>query len=144
MDKILLVLLISTASDINAAFEKEINCMAQNIYHEARGEPILGQKAVASVTMNRVKSGTFPKTVCGVVKQPRQFSWVGVKQQVKIPSEIFDLAERYVLGYNKKMDVTNGSTHFHAKYVRPNWGFERTRVIGKHIFYRDKRVQIAY
>ena len=54
---------------------KEIYCLAQNIYFEARGEPENGQFAVAAVTMNRVKSHKYPNTVCKVVWQHSQFSW---------------------------------------------------------------------
>ena len=50
-------------------------CLALNIYHEARGEPIEGQRAVASVTLNRTLDPRWPSTVCGVVYDPQQFSW---------------------------------------------------------------------
>ena len=51
-------------------------CLALAVYHEARGEPLIGQKAVAEVVMNRVASDRFPDTICGVVMQPKQFSFV--------------------------------------------------------------------
>ena len=50
-------------------------CLTLNVYHEARGEPFLGQVAVAEVTLNRVDDLRWPDTVCEVVYQPYQFSW---------------------------------------------------------------------
>ena len=51
-------------------------CLSLALYHEARGEPLNGQRAVAEVIMNRVESNRFPDTICGVVMQPNQFSFV--------------------------------------------------------------------
>ena len=51
-------------------------CLALTIYHEARGEPLEGQRAVAEVVLNRVAHSSFPDDVCGVVKDPYQFSYV--------------------------------------------------------------------
>lgn len=63
---------------------KQVHCLAETIYHEARGEPIAGQRAVGNVVLNRVQSNKFPDTICKVVYQPKQFSWVG---HVKKPKE---------------------------------------------------------
>jgi len=132
----------------------QIDCLADNIYFEARAESERGQYAVAEVTMNRVNSGTFPQNICDVVRQEKngvcQFSWwcdPGLKeksinklindetyQQIKlIALEIYLLKD--------EMNVeTKGATFYHAKKVsKKRIGvarLERTAVIGKHIFYR--------
>lgn len=64
------------AQAIPDTIDEELQCMAGAIYFEAKGEPLSGQLAVAEVILNRSKSGRFPKTVCSVVKQPGQFSFV--------------------------------------------------------------------
>ena len=121
-----------------ANISKEIQCMANNIYHEARGESMLGKRAVASVTMNRVKSSGYPKSVCGVVKQRGQFSWFGRKRyRTDIPQDILRISRQYVLNYGSHLDVTNGSMYYHASHVSPGWrGLRRTKRIGNHVFYR--------
>jgi N-acetylmuramoyl-L-alanine amidase len=135
---------IANASLVSSSsLKREVRCMAANIYHEARGESITGQKAVASVTMNRVKSDSYPKSVCGVVHQKSQFSWTGSKPiPQKIPKKIVDIARQYVVQYNSKsMDVTAGATYFHTVTTRPSWSkrFKRTTRIGNHIFYRQSK-----
>ena len=113
----------------------DLKCMEKNLYHEARGEPIAGIIAVGHVTMNRTKSEHFPSSVCEVVYQPKQFSWVYEKPITPsvIPLYIKQIA--YDLVVSKKLkDNTGGSLFFHAKWVKP---FKRTRqvAIGNHIFY---------
>lgn len=117
----------------------EIACLANNILREAGGESTLGQKAVASVTMNRVLSKKFPKTICGVVHQRGQFSWVGRKAFLKysnIPTSIKTIAASYVHNYEKSQDVTKGSLYFNSS-KRSKWTYEKTLRIGGHQFYRD-------
>ena len=118
--------------------------MAQNIYYEARGEPVKGQIAVGMVTMNRTKSNKYPNSVCGVVAQKFrnscQFSWVCMKRLPAIKQEVYarirELAEKIYLGDIK--DTTKGATHFHHKEVNPEWANSKrvTTVIGNHVFYR--------
>lgn len=133
------------SASITSQQKRDIHCLAQNIHHEARGESTRGQKAVASVTMNRVRSGKYPKTVCGVVRQPRQFSWVGRQRPTpitKIDPDIVSLAHRYVLNYNPaRMDVTGGALSFHSTRVNPRWNMKRVARIGNHIFYRPAKKQ---
>ena len=131
----------------------QIDCLADNIYFEARSEPELGQYAVAKVTMNRVSSGVFPQNVCDVVQQERngkcQFSWWcdpelrEKSEKGLIDDEIYQqikliALETYLL--NDDIDVAKDSTYYHAKYVsKKKIGvarLEKTAVIGKHIFYR--------
>ena len=63
-------------------YRQEVECLAKTIYFESRGESLQGQMAVAWVTLNRTKSEKFAPTVCGVVYQPKQYSWV--KQNNKV------------------------------------------------------------
>ena len=122
----------------------EVECLARNIYFEAGGEPRAGKIAVAEVTMNRVKSRQFPRTVCGVVHQRNrhtcQFSWVcegkksirhqgAWRESVKIAENILISKHEY--------GIIGSAKYFHATYVDPEWA-ERKRVIkkiGQHIFY---------
>lgn len=124
--------------------DKELNCLALNIYFESRGESILGQKAVAWVTLNRVKSKKYPNTICGVVYQKGQFSWTfdGLsdrprnKKQWEVAKK---LAKMVTNEFERgRIDPTKGSTMFHAAYVKPQWRkkFHRVLRIDNHIFYR--------
>ena len=119
--------------------KKDLVCLAQNIYHEARGEPLEGQIAVAQVTLNRVKSSNFHHTVCGVVYADRQFSWTNSpiktvrdtkawESSVRIAEAI--LAKRITLPKFKAL-------YFHSKKVNPNWNRKKQIVakIGNHVFY---------
>lgn len=122
--------------------EAERECMALNVYHEARGETILGQIGVAQVTLNRVELGRFPDTICGVVWQSSQFSWTndGISDT---PSERDAWARAQVVAqivmetWDASVDLTYGADHYHAHSVTPRWGDPEhvTTVIGDHIFY---------
>ena len=126
----------------------EIDCLARNMYFEARGEPNLGLIAVAHVTMNRVKSEFFPNTICGVVFEPHQFSWTNDKFSNTPPNnetweKIYKLAETFIMHYHnlKNYDMTEGALFFHASYVSPIWSQTYTKVvqIGKHLFYNNMK-----
>ena len=121
----------------------EANCIAVAVYHEARGETLEGQLAVAKVIMNRAASGRYPTSWCGVVKQPWQFSFV---RQGRFPSvDQGSSAWRKALGVtrlavaNAVQSVPSDCLWYHADYVAPSWGRRLTRVdkIGAHIFYRS-------
>jgi len=139
---------------------EEVFCLAQNIYHEARGEDLSGQRAVAHVTMNRVFSDKFPNTVCEVVYQARLSKWwlergkkVPVKNKCQFSwycdgksdgisdwksfDNIVDISREIILG--KIGDNTNGAVYYHADYVKPNWSNAMTvsAVYDNHIFYSD-------
>jgi hypothetical protein len=123
------------------ADEKQINCLAENIYHEARGEPEKGMVAVTNVVMNRVHNDKFPKNPCDVIaektKKRCQFSWKCKKvEPAKLDDEMIDIAEQAYT--NELPDVTGGALFFHANYVKPRWKLKRTAVIGNHIFYKWK------
>lgn len=117
----------------------EIFCLAKNIYYEARGESIEGQIAVAQVTMNRVASGAFHSTVCGVVYAYKQFSWTldntrKIRDRKAWEASV-DLA---VAVLTRSIPLPNFSAlYFHTKQVRPHWNRNKrvVAVIGNHIFY---------
>ena len=125
----------------------QIDCLADNIYHEAGYEPDQGKVAVALVTMNRVQDPRYPKDICSVVKQKVkytcQFTWFCqdkyTNRQKTAYEESRDIALHVYANYEKIKDFTNGALFYHADYVNPHWrGLERTTVIGRHIFYKEK------
>lgn len=130
---------------LNSPSEREVVCLAKNIYFEARGEPYLGQKAVAFVTMNRVQSGKFPDDVCGVVyqriQQSCQFEWACRGNLRVVDSEAFarakTLALKVLTMYNELTDPSKGALYFHAVTVQTMIQKSRTTaLIGQHRFYK--------
>ncbi len=133
---------------------KQIECMALNIYHEARNESTAGQIAVGQTALNRVKSKRFPDTVCDVIYQGMhrggrpirdgcQFSWYcdGIDDRPRNGRAYLKAAEiaSWLLIANRWIpDITDGSLWYHADYITPRWSFERhkTLTIDSHIFYR--------
>lgn len=127
--------------------KREIKCLSENMYYEAKGEGVLGWLAVGMVTMNRVNSGRFPDDVCAVVYQNNgkvfQFSWVANKKRLTINNKelynrIHELATIIYFEYENLYDVTDRALFFHAEYVSPGWSkrMEKTAQIGRHIFYK--------
>ena len=125
---------------------KEVECLARNIYFEAGGEPSAGKIAVAEVTINRVKSKQYPRTVCGVVHQrikgTCQFSWVceGNKTVYRNSSAWRDsikIAENILISKHY-YGIIGSAKYFHADYVDPAWANQKKliRKIGNHIFYQ--------
>jgi len=118
---------------------RDADCLAKAVYFEAKGEPLTGQLAVAEVILNRMKSGRFSSSVCGVVKQPSQFSFV---RGGGFPPVVNQGMWRQAVGVahiamNALWDgPAQGALFFHAKRVSPNWGKKRVAVIGNHVFYR--------
>jgi spore germination cell wall hydrolase CwlJ-like protein len=127
-----------------------LQCLAENIYFEARGEPLDGQRAVAEVTLNRTRSPYFPHTICAVVHETQwdplrrrlvaHFSWTELsalseptgsawKQAMTVASAAYD---------DTYMQVVPGALFYHAISIRPDWARTKTAVatIGNHIFYR--------
>ena len=123
----------------------EANCIAVAVYHEARGESLEGQMAVAKVIMNRAASGKYPTSWCGVVKQPWQFSFVNPRSGYMPSVDQTSAAWRKALGVTRLavadavQSVPTDCLWYHADYVAPSWGRRLTRVekIGAHIFYRS-------
>ena len=132
--------------------EAELDCLATNVYFEAASESDLGKIAVAMVTLNRVNSPKFPKTICGVVYQqsmsPKvkgcQFSWTCDGRSDKIIDQakyeaIRRLSRDVLLGKDKLVDIVDGALYYHAVYVRPTWAkyVKRVARIDTHIFYKN-------
>jgi len=140
--------LADVASETDKAVNaRELSCLAQAVYYEARGETYQGQVAVAEVVMNRARSGVYPGSVCGVVYQgshratgcqftftcdgslerrPRGASWARSQQ----------VARQVLLGYTRP--ITARATHYHTTAVDPYWSSSliETGRIGEHVFYR--------
>jgi len=128
----------------------DLQCLAENIYFEGRGEPLNGQYAIAEVTLNRFRSPYFPKTICGVVHDTRwdrarrrfvaHFSWTEMEdrsdpwgpawqQAMSVATAVYDDAY---------MPLVPDALHYHATSVQPYWANNKRSVakIGNHIFYR--------
>jgi spore germination cell wall hydrolase CwlJ-like protein len=117
----------------------EINCLAKNIYHEARGESLQGQIAVAQVTVNRVASGQFQNNICNVVYADRQFSWtIGHSKKIKDTKAWEASVAVATAVLTKSVPLPDfKALYFHTKQVRPSWKYGKrvVAVIGNHIFY---------
>ena len=151
------------AADNNIVWNdnEHVKCLALNMYHEARDQGTAGKLAVSAVVLNRVNDSRFPNTICEVVKQGPtrkswrdpavsypirnkcQFSWYcdGVSDEVKDEKsyqKILDFARLILHNDIQFVDITDGATHYHADYVKPDWAKTKTRTteIGDHIFYR--------
>ena len=139
MLNIIAILASLSANGIDASHvsRKEIYCMADAIYHEARGEPVIGQTAVAHVILNRVASKGYPDTVCDVVHQRYQFSY---KKGVKaLDKQSWKAAVEYAaFSYMGLInDPVDGATHYYAhNKVNPHWSssYNVSAVLGNHTF----------
>ena len=126
----------------DAPLSRDLECLAQAIYFEARGEPLAGQLAVGAVVVNRTTSGRYPSDYCSVVTQPGQFSFVR-RGRIPSPDETsLAWSNARALAQIAHQDLWQSAAgealYFHARYVRPGWA--RTKVqlatIDSHIFYR--------
>ena len=122
------------------AVSDELACLAHATYYESKGEPLEGQLAVAEVIVNRAASGRFPGSVCGVVRQPGQFSFV---RGGRIPEPNRASAawrEALAVAQVAQSDAWDSSASdalfFHARRVSPGWRLKRVASVGNHIFYR--------
>lgn len=117
----------------------DLQCMAGAIYFEAKGEPLSGQLAVAEVILNRTKSGRFPKSVCSVVTQRGQFSFV---RGGHVPSIAPNKQYRTAVAVARVAladawdSPAAGAMYFHARRVAPSWNRVQVAAIGNHVFYR--------
>ena len=127
----------------------ELQCLAENVYFEARGESLNGQYAIAEVTLNRLRSPYFPKTICGVVHDTRwdpvrrrfvaHFSWTELEhnepwglpwqQAIAVATAVYNDAY---------MPLVPDALYYHATGVQPYWARTKRSVakIGNHVFYR--------
>jgi len=138
-------------ADVGPEFNRELQCLAENIYYESAKESYEGKLAVAQVTLNRVKSGKFPSSVCGVVKQKDfingvmvcQFSWFCNEAYTKLVRNQYQWEESVIVA---RKALTSPEVHdtlyrsnalyYHADYVNPGWNKPKITKIGAHIFYR--------
>ncbi len=149
--KYLLGLLGVLAFPAQAEYDNAVLCLAQNIYHEARSQPIIEKIAISQVVLNRVNSARYPSTVCKVVYQAVrnrlrvvrnlcQFSWY-CDGKSDYPYDFDSWTESVrvaALTMALKVDFTEGALNYHAVYVNPLWAnkMEPTIRIGSHRFYK--------
>ena len=138
------------------ADEVEAGCLALNAYHEARGQPVLGQLLTMLVVMNRVTDSRYPATPCEViyegpvveswrgtmipVRDMCQFSWwcdgrSDAVHDIAAYVHLYELSKAVLAGEVK--DFSEGATHYHSLDTDPGWGFEPLGEIGDHIYYRQ-------
>lgn len=131
--------LVSTHGAASAG-DREMECLAGAIYFESKGEPLAGQLAVAEVIINRAKSGKYPPTLCGVVKQPSQFSFVRGGRMPAIDKDSAHWRKAVAIAHIAANELANSpvpnATAFHATYVSPRWRLKRLATVGRHVFYR--------
>ena len=151
------LLLLTIPVSANQDIQKDTQCLAENIYFEARNQATAGWLGIAAVTINRVLLEKFPDSICEVVYQGPtyawsdlpllhkcQFSWYcdGVEEDVEDIEMFFQIMyfSKLMLGSKGMMfDVTDGATHYHNDSVEPDWAKDMTRTvrIDNHIFYRE-------
>lgn len=141
---------VNRVSTVTASVrERQLDCLAQNIYHEAGYEPFEGKVAVAQVTLNRAESGQFPGDICKVIYQKNivydrvlcQFSWYcegksGIKPKNNVAYEQSMEAAKKVLMEGFRLPSLESALYYHADYVNPKWNKVKVAKIGRHIFYK--------
>jgi len=142
-------------SQLDEIDRKQVECLAQNIYYEARGEGKDGHVAVALVTMNRSLSKLYPNNLCHVVREKLgktcQFTWWCdpslrskattynyTREERKVYNYIRELAMHVYVNRDHIEDFTGGAIFYHANYVNPRWKYKKTAQIGNHIFYKTR------
>ena len=138
------------SSQITTAMrERQLACLATNIYYEAGNQPFEGKVAVAQVTMNRTESGQYPSDICKTIYQKNivyekvlcQFSWVCDRAVIARPvnranfKESEEVAKKVLLeGF--RLPSLKDAMYFHGDYINPGWNREKITKIGNHIFYK--------
>ena len=123
-----------------SAANREAECLAIAVYFESKGEPLDGQLAVAKTVINRTNSGRFPSSICSVVYQPSQFSFIrgGVHPAIARSGNHWKTA--VAIGHIAQNDLWDSSISnalfFHARRVSPGWKMRRVAAVGNHVFYR--------
>lgn len=143
---LLIALFLFSFIAIASPDSREINCLAKNIYFEARGETLSGMAAVGQVTRNRVNSGKYPDSYCKVVYQSKQFSWTASNPKVNYSEESWKQAKvlaayTYYIGWSN--DLIGNATYFHSGPSKNIWwakhkSFKRITKIGGHRFYEER------
>ncbi len=138
-----------TAEVTVAVRERQLDCLARNIYYESGGEPFEGKVAVAQVTLNRVKSSQFPDDICRVIYQKSpimdkvvcQFSWTcsGVTKVKPANGREYEesmAVAKKVLLEGFRLPSLEQALYFHGDYINPGWKRTKVAHIGRHIFYK--------
>lgn len=139
--------------DGDANIDREFECLALNIYWEARSESMIGKRAVAHVTLNRARHPRFPRSICDVVFEGQgrgqyqcQFSWACDGRSDR-PTHAAAWREArnvaHTVLFQTSADPTGGALWYHATYVSPDWADRRHRIarIGQHVFYNRVRLR---
>lgn len=120
--------------------DREEECLAIAVYYESKSESLSGQLAVAEVVINRTESRKFPGTVCGVVTQHRQFSFVQGGRLPSVNRDSRNWQEAVAIARIARDELAQSGVgdalYFHARRVSPGWAMTRVATIGNHIFYR--------
>lgn len=120
--------------------DEQAECLARAVYYEARSEALVGQLTVADVIINRAESGRFPSSICGVVRQRGQFSFVRGGVIPTPPGGSRDWREAVAIAQIAMQDLADGAApralFFHARRVNPRWRLTRVATVGNHVFYR--------
>ena len=139
-------LVVTKANEIIEHSDLDSFCLAKNIYHEARSEGLVGQLAVAQVTLNRLASPNYPDTICKVVMQRRQFSWANKKsiRWSHPKGKAWDYAKHLadeVLNKGVRVVGLETALFYHTASIKPRWMKEEARLtqIGTHIFYNGAK-----
>ncbi len=128
------------ATAMPETMDEELRCLAGAVYFESRSESLAGQLAVAHVVINRAESGRFPRTLCGVVYQKSQFSFVRGGQMPPINTAHRQWRNAVAIAQIARdgswQNAAPGAMFFHARHVSPGWNRPRVAQIDNHIFYR--------
>jgi len=120
--------------------DEETECLARAVYWESNGEPLAGQLSVAEVIINRAQSGRFAATLCGVVRQRGQFSFVRGGYIPPPPPGARGWRNAVAIARIARGDLADGAApsalFFHARRVHPGWRLTRLATVGNHVFYR--------
>ena len=161
-DLIVAGMLLFTPANAAQPQDGSAECLALNMYYEARGQGTAGLLGVTAVVFNRVKDKRFPNTICEVIEQGPtskwgwkkkrkiipirnkcQFSWYcdgksDIPKNLPIYTKFLRIAQAMVAKDIPFIDITDGALFYHADYVLPGWAKtkKRTTRIGNHIFYR--------
>ena len=134
--------------------ERQLTCLARNVFYEANGEPMAGQMAVAQVTVNRAKSGLFPNDLCAVVAQTTtvegdkvcQFSWycdnsINKNKVIDKNSASYKAAKKVLVDGEKVAKIDQDVMWFHEDSVKvnPRWPHKVATKIGNHVFYKREK-----
>lgn len=126
--------------DLPAQIDEETRCLAGAVYFESKGETLNGQLAVAKVVIARRDSGRFASSLCGVVYQPSQFSFVRGGKMPAIPTSTRSWGEAVAIAQIAMKDAwespVEGALFFHARHVSPGWRMQRLAAVDNHVFYR--------